>query len=445
MSRADQPGSNIDRIPPHNLEAEMALLGAVLVSDDVMAAVSGIVRAQDFYAHVHEIVFRAELALYEAKKPLDIISLSEKLATEGHLDKVGGREYLRALMDTVQTAASATYYAKIIREKAVLRALIHAGIHVTALGYEREEDVEAALDEATHTLLALATRDMGDMPSAYETALEVSREIIEGKHWGISSGFNAFDTLTSGLHPGRTYVIGARPGVGKTSFALRIARRVAKDIGPVYIGSVEMSRKDLMHRFIAAEAGIDLRQLSSGELSAREQERALHAASELSKLPVWLDDAVTTVEQFVARARQQHAKQALSLAIVDYVQLLGCENIHRDANTNERVSYASRRLTALAKELSIPLVILSQLNRDVERRVDKRPTLADLRDSGTLEQDAGLVAFLHREGLYDKEVPPSKAMLLVEKNRFGPLGDVDLEFIETCARYQNPGDSQYAA
>lgn len=433
-----------DRIPPHNLEAEMALLGSVLVDPEIMASI-GVVRASDFYAHVHESLFEVLQTLFDRRAPLDRISVAEELRTRGMLEKVGGLSYLSTLMETVQTAASAQYYAKLVREKSVLRSLIHAGTQVAQLGYEAEDDVDGAVDAATTLVMQVATQDLASSTSAYDAALEVSRELINGLTPGLVTGFGGLDGITGGLHPGRVYLVGARPGVGKTSLQLAISRRVAGDGGRVLIASPEMTAKDLVQRLAAAESNVDLRQLSSATLTEGEKERVLRGLSKVSELPLWIDDLVGSIEGVVASARRHHVKSKLSLLVVDYIQLLGCENIRRDANMNERLSYVSRRLKTLAKELAIPVLVMSQLNRDVEKRMDKRPVLADLRESGSLEQDADVVIFIHREAMYDDDADPTIGELLVRKNRYGPSPcDVRVEWVGTCARYQNAGEAALA-
>lgn len=440
MSITQERNGRVDRIPPHNLEAEMALIGSVLVDPEIMATIGPIVRASDFYAHVHESIFAVLSELHERRAPLDKWAVADALRVRDLLERVGGVSYLSSLMDTVQTAASASYYATLVHEKSLLRDLIHAGTQVSALGYEGEEDVDAALDRSSQLIMAIATRDIPQSVSAHDAALVVSREIINGVQFGKLTGFDQLDRIVSGLHPGRVYLLGARPGMGKTSVALAIARRIAQKDGSVLIASAEMSSRDLMQRLAAADASLDLRQFAAGELTSTEQERALRSLERLSGLPLWIDDQVGTVEQVVASARRHHVKSPLSLLVVDYVQLLGSESVSRQASANDRLTHISRRLKLLAKELNIPILVLSQLNRDVEGRNDKRPMLSDLRESGALEQDADVVIMLFREAVYNDDADPCEAWFYVRKNRYGPLGDARAHWVAMCARFQNPDE-----
>lgn len=428
---------NADRIPPHNLEAEMALIGSVLVDWAILPEILPLVSAGDFYAHVHETIFGALVELFDRQQPLDKISLAETLRKRDQLEKVGGLSYLSSLMDTVQTAASAIYYARIVREKSQLRSLIHAGTQITQLGYEAEEDVETAIDASEQLVFAVRSKDVGESVTIEHAALTVYRSIIEGKKPGLSTGFSGIDQLMTGYQPGHLYILGARPGMGKTSFALGSAAVVARSHpdAHVVIFSLEMAYEELAERFIAARANLDLRQLRTGEFEGVEWERVSDAADWVSKLPITIEEAYT-LERIVASARRLHARRPISLIIVDYLQLVTSTRVRSGANLNEIVTAVSRSLKLLARELRVPVLALSQLNREVENRAVKRPQLSDLRESGAIEQDADLVAFIHRDAKYDDHADPFAAEFIIAKQRNGPVDTIPLRFVPMCARFE---------
>lgn len=445
----------LDRIPPHNLEAEMAVLGSALVDREIMGVAGEILKPSDFYAHVHETIFAVLLALFDRGEPLDKITVSEALRQRESLERIGGISYLSALMETVQTAASATYYAKIVREKAVLRSLIHAGTQITQLGYEAEEDVDAALDQAQQTVYEIGERQMhGDfmpinrlMKDAFD---QISRAYSSrGARTGLTSGFGDIDAQTTGFQPGNLILVAARPGMGKTSFALNMAVAAARETHqPVAFFSLEMSNNELIQRLICSEAKISMHDMRRGNIRDAQWEEIGKAMGTLGELNVFLDDSGgLTVTEVRSRCRRLKSTNGLAAIFVDYVQLLRPGVLSRGANRNEELSDICRTLKVTAKDLGVPIVALAQLNRGVETRNDKRPMLADLRDSGSLEQEADIVAFLYRDGMYNTEAPdPDLTEFILAKHRNGPTGTVKLRFLKEFTLFvPYADDSHYPA
>jgi len=380
--------SLVDRIPPSNLEAEMALLGSVLVDKEMMAAVSEIVRPNDFYASLHETIYLALYALYESGKPLDKVALAEELRSRGMLEKVGGLAYLSSLMETVPTAASAEYYAKIVREKASLRGLIHAGTRITQLGYESEDDVPAALDESEQIVYEVGNRDSRGAFSVVSSLLLDTFHELEKRHsqrgdrTGVTSGFGDIDDYTAGFQKGNLIILAARPAMGKTSLALNMALYGAREeASPVAVFSLEMTKQELVERLIASDAGIDATKLRRGAIEGKDWERIGNSIGRLNELPLYLDDSgAVTVTEIRSRLRRLKSTHGLAIAFIDYLQLVRPSALGRNVNRNEELSEICRMLKATAKDLEIPIVALAQLNRAVETRQDKRPMLSDLRD-----------------------------------------------------------------
>jgi replicative DNA helicase len=437
MSVSQLHSSSIDRIPPHNLEAEMALIGSVLVDREIMGTVGEIVKPSDFYAHVHETIFTVLLDLFDRGEPLDKITVAEALRTRDQLDKVGGISYLNALMDTVQTAASASYYAKIVREKSVLRSLIHAGTKITQLGYEAEEDVETALDASEQMVYSIGERQMSGTFSPISRMMKEAFDHIDylfnkrGERTGITTGIRDIDEITTGFQPGNFVIVAARPGMGKTSFALNMAVAAARESkDPIAFFSLEMSNSELLQRLICAEARLSMHDIRRGNIRQHQWEEISRAMGTLHELPIFLDDTGgLSVTEVRSRCRRLKSTVGLSAVFIDYLQLLRPGVLSRNANRNEELSDICRTLKVTAKDLGVPIIALAQLNRGVETRNDKRPMLADLRDSGSLEQETDLVAFLFRDGYYNPEGPePDVTEFIIAKHRNGPTGTVKLRF-----------------
>jgi replicative DNA helicase len=442
----------VDRIPPQNLEAEMALIGSILVDREIMGIVSEIVRPDDFYAHVHETIFAVLQHLYDRGEPLDKITVAEELKRRNQLDNVGGLSYLTSLMDTVQTAASAAYYAKIVREKSTLRGLIHAGTRITQLGFENEEDVDGALDQSEQLVYDLGNRQLQGEFTPVARLLKPAFEHIDklfhnrGDRTGLTAGFRDIDEMTTGFQPGNFIILAARPGMGKTSFALNMAVAAAREESdPVAFFSLEMSNDELVQRLICAEAHISMHDMRRGNIKPHHWEKISDAMGVLNEMPIYLDDAGgLSVSEVRSRCRRLKSSHGLSAVFIDYLQLLRPGVLSKGANRNEELSDICRTLKTTAKDLGVPIIALAQLNRGVESRTDKRPMLSDLRDSGSLEQEADMVAFLYREGYYHNDVPePDLTEFIVAKHRNGPTGTVKLRFQREYTLFVPYGDETH--
>jgi len=443
---------DMDRIPPSNLDAEMALLGSILVDREIMGAVVEIVKSADFYASFHETIYQALFTLYERGEPLDKITLSEELKARGFLDKIGGLAYLTSLMDTVPTAASAEYYARIVKEKAALRSLIHVGTQITQIGYEAEEDVDAALDRAEQLVYDVGQHHVRGQFVKVANLLVAAFQQIERRHYaggdftGFTSGFRDIDEYTTGFHPGNLIIIAARPAMGKTSMALTMAVAAAKiERQPIAIFSMEMTNQELVERLMSSEARLDAQKLRRGRVEDNQWKDLGDSIGTLHDLPIFLDDSGSlTVTEIRSRCRQMKAREGLSCVFIDYLQLVQPSNMSRQTTRNEELSEICRTLKATAKDLEVPIIALAQLNRAVESRPNKRPMLSDLRDSGALEQEADLVAFLYRDSYYH---PESAAELdvtefIMAKQRNGPVGTVKLRFQKEHTKFVPYGDEE---
>jgi replicative DNA helicase len=444
--------ASIERIPPNNLEAEMAVLGSVLVDREMLAAVGELVRPSDFYAHVHETIFSVLVDLYERGEPLDKISVTEELRRRGALERVGGLPYLSALMDTVQTAASARYYATIVREKSVLRSLIHAGTEITQLGYEGEEDVAGALDQSEQLVYTIGERrgvtEFMPVNRLMKDAFDHIDRLfhMHGDRTGLTAGFHDIDAMTTGFQPGNFVIIAARPGMGKSSFALNMAVAAAREAGePIAFFSLEMSNNELIQRLICAEARISMNDMRRGNIKQHQWEDISRAMGTLNDLPIYLDDiGALTVGDVRSRCRRLKSTSGLAAIFIDYLQLVRPSVLSRNANRNEELSEICRSLKTTAKDLSVPIIALAQLNRGVETRNEKRPMLADLRDSGSLEQESDVVAFLYRDGYYNPEGPePDLTEFIIAKHRNGPTGTVKLRFQREYTLFLPYGDETH--
>ncbi|MBV8689293.1 MAG: replicative DNA helicase, partial [Candidatus Eremiobacteraeota bacterium] len=442
----------IDRIPPQNLEAEQALLGSLLVDREIAGVVAEIVKPSDFYAHVHETIYQAIMQLYDRGEPLDKIAVSEELQRREMLERVGGLPYLSSLMDTVQTAASASYYAKIVREKATLRGLIHAGTEISRLGFESEADVEGALDRCEQLVFEVGSHQQPGEFVAIKELMKPAFEQIDrlfhqrGDRTGLTTGFNDVDQMTTGLHPGNLVIVAARPGFGKTSLALNMAVATAKeDDLPVAFFSLEMTRDEIMQRLICAEANLNSLNIRKGNIRDRDWVTMSDAMGRLNELPIYLDDQGSiTVPEIRSRCRRLKSLHGLGIVFIDYLQLLRPGLTARSANRNEELSEICRALKATAKDLKVPVVALAQLNRALEARQDKHPMLSDLRDSGAIEQEADLVAFLYRDGYYNPDATEADLTeLILAKQRNGPTGMVKLRFRAENTKFVPYGDESY--
>src|SRR3989338_1470872 len=428
----------VSRMPPQNIEAEISLLGSVLLDGGVIDRVVDVVNGVDFYKKEHQAIFDAAVALFQKQKPIDVLTFGVQLKEQGRFDEVGGSGYLTTLVNSVPTASNAVYYAEIIRKKKILRDLISVSHEISRMGYEEGEDVGILMDEAEKKIFSISERSLIKGFEPVSSALEEAWERIDRLHKtqggslrGVPTGFKPLDNKLSGLQKSDFVVLASRPSMGKTSFAMDIARHVSLNENiPVGIFSLEMSRDQLVDRLIAAEAHVDMWKLRTGQLSpdGDEFDRIRDAMEKLSKAPLFIDDeASINILQMRAKARRLQAEKGLGLIIVDYLQLM-VPRIQSDSMV-QQITEISRSLKALARELKIPVLALSQLNRAVESRPNKKPQLSDLRESGAIEQDADVVMFIYREDLVKEHSDrKNQADILIQKHRNGPTGDVALYF-----------------
>ena len=423
------------RIPPQNVEAEQAVLGAMLLSHDAVIVAMEKLQSQDFYRDVHRIIFEAMEHLHRENKEIDVITLPDELKRMKKLDDVGGLEYVLNLPNLVGSAANIEYYANIVAEKALARNLISTCTELTTEAYDGQKETEALLDDAERRILQLSdTKNRGDFASVgavVEVTLDKITKLYENKAGltGLPTGFRDLDRMTSGLQPSDLILVAARPSMGKTAFTLNIAQNVGvRQHKTVAFFSLEMSQEQLVQRLLCQIAHIDSQKLRTGQLNSDEEwTRLTDACDKLYESPIYIDDTPgISVAEMRSKARRLKSEHGLDLIIVDYLQLMQGRNAE---SRQQEISEISRSLKALARELKVPLIALSQLSRSVESRQDKRPMLSDLRESGALEQDAYIVSFLYREDYYDKETENQHITeVILAKHRNGPVGSVKLYF-----------------
>ena len=437
-----------DKLPPQNIDAEQSLLGSLMLDKNAVIRVADVLKTGDFYRQAHNIIFDAMLDLYKKGEPIDLLSLNGRLEDRKQLEETGGPVYLTELVNRVPTAAHVAHYAKIVHHKKVLRDLIEAAEHITRLGFNEDTDIENILDEAEQSVLRISQKSLSQEFLPVKNALEEAFERIDKLHKGggalrgVATGFNDLDNILGGLQKSDLVILAARPSLGKTSMAMDIARHVAlKEKVPVGIFSLEMSKHDIVDRFLASEANVDLWKLRTGRLSDEGVDndfvRIQEAMSVLSEAPIFIDDAPSpTVLQMRTMGRRLQSEHGLGLIVVDYLQLIQPTN-PSDSMVHQ-VTEISRSLKALARELECPVLALSQLSRAVESRPDQRPRLADLRESGSIEQDADVVMFIYREDKTKKDSPrPNIADIIISKHRNGPIGQVELYFNESQVSFKN--------
>lgn len=440
----------LHKLPPQHIEAEQFVLGAILLDNEALAKALEILRPEDarvnFYRPAHAKIYEAVLDLFERNEPIDLLTVSEVLRRRNHLEEVGGSTYLATLLEIVPTSANIRHYARLVREKAILRSLINVATEIIAESYEHTEDVEDLLDRAERMIFEISEQRVNaafaNLKELLKDSIRYTEQLYERHELitGLPTGFRDFDQLTAGLQPSDLIIIAARPGMGKTSFALNIARNVGIKIreprDAVAVFSLEMSKEQLAMRMLCAEARIDSSRLRRGYLDKNEWGRLVNAANDLSEVPIFIDDSPgLSVLDIRAKARRLQAEHGLSLIIIDYLQLLRGRG--RVENRQQEISEISRSLKALAKELKVPVMALSQLSRAVEQRGDRIPQLADLRESGAIEQDADLIVFIYRDEVYNKETKDKGiAKIIVGKQRNGPTGEIDLAFLKEYARFE---------
>jgi replicative DNA helicase len=423
------------RIPPQDTEMERSVLGSLMLDHKIMNVIVDILKSEDFYDQKNEQIYEAMLDLYKKKEPIDILSVTSKLKEKKTFKQVGGNTYLTELVNGVPSSANAKHYAEIVRKKKILRDLIESSSHISNLGYQEESDVEELLDEAEKKIFSIARYSVKQKFQNIKNALTEAWERIDRLHKskeemrGVPSGFHDLDDKLAGFQKSDLIILAARPSMGKTALALDIARNVAKKGIPVGVFSLEMSSQQLIDRLLAAEAHVDSWKLRTGRLSTDDEFRRISDALDtLSKIPLFIDDeASNNIMQMRAMARRMQAEHGLGLLIVDYLGLM----VPRQKTDNivQQMTEISRSLKGLAKELDVPILALSQLSRAVESRHDRRPKLHDLRDSGSIEQDADVVMFIYREDMYNENTDKQNiAEILIEKHRNGPTGKLQLYF-----------------
>jgi len=429
----------VTHLPPHDLEAEQSVLGAMLVNPNAITAVAETLAADDFYRDTHRLIYRAVLTLYDRGEEVDVVTLSAQLDREGVLERAGGRDFVHTLAEFVPAAANAGHYASIVREQSVLRSLIRVGNEIAELGYQRPGDTHDLLDRCEQKVFAIQQqrrvaefqhiKDVLVRNFEYLNEMEKDRGVS-----GVPSGFEGIDRLTGGFQKANLIVLAARPGVGKTSLALNIAQTVAVEgKAPVAIFSLEMSAQELGERMMCSSARVSSHKVRTGSLSGDDYAKLVQAAGELEKADIFIDDtAGLNMFELRAKARRLQSKHALALIIVDYLQLMSGDS--RAENRQQEVSNISRSLKHLARELDLPVIAVSQLNRSPEARADREPQLADLRESGAIEQDADMVMFIYE----DPSDPSSKGVvkLKIAKHRNGPTGLVRLGFVREYTKFR---------
>ncbi len=439
--------SSFERTPPQDIEAERSVLGGMMLSKDALADVSEILRAEDFYRPAHTTIFNTILDLFARGEPADAIMVSSELARHGELDRVGGRTYIHDLVSSVPTAANAAFYAQIVREQAQLRSLVEVGTRIVQLGYNTEVgDVTELLNMAQSEVYAMTdSRLTSDYASLREVVPGLLEELEanadrDGGLAGLATGFTDLDDVLNGLRSNQMIIVAARPGMGKTTIAMDFCRNIAiRQRKPVAFFSLEMNRNELVMRLLAAESEVFLNKLIKGDLSAQDWERISRTFERISEAPLIVDDSPNlTMMEIRSKARRMRQQHKIELIVIDYLQLLTSGGRSPESRQQE-VSEFSRAIKLLAKELEIPIIAIAQLNRETERRESKRPQVSDLRESGSLEQDADVVLLIHRpaQGEETMDVPPAE--VIIGKHRSGPTGAIELAFQGHYARFSNFG------
>ena len=434
------------KLPPQNIEAEESVLGGILIENEAINRVTEILDADDFYRDAHRKIFNALINLSERDEPADLITLTNELRKIDQLDSIGGASYLTSLIDSVPTAANIEYYAKIVKEKAILRKLIQTSTEIITQSYEDRGDVEVFLDEAERAIFEISEKRV--RPSFYSireivkesfTTIErlfKKKELVTG----VPSGFKELDRMTAGFQPSDLIIIAGRPSMGKTAFCLNVAEYAAiENKIPVAIFSLEMSKEQLVIRMLCSQAHVEGTRLRTGYLNESDWPKLTIAAGNLSEAPIYIDDtAALSALELRAKARRLKSEHGLGMLIVDYLQLM--KGRARVENRQQEISEISRSLKALSKELSIPVIAVSQLSRKTEERTGNRPQLSDLRESGAIEQDADLIIFIYRDEVYNRSEDNQnrgKAEVIIGKQRNGPIGKIDLAFLDKFTTFKD--------
>jgi replicative DNA helicase len=447
--RSVETGAEAARVPPHDLDAERAVIGAMLVSETAVAVVAERLAAEDFYSEVHRIIYGAMMRLYSRGEPIDQLTLTNELRSVNEFERIGGRPYVFQIVESVPTAANAGRYADIVRGKALLRAIIDVGSRITEDAFREPENVSEALDSAEQLVYGVSNRTLREhlapVSELAPGALEMIQRLYEqeGEVTGVETGFEDLDRLTTGFHKSDLIILAARPAMGKTALSLNAIWHAAGEKKmPVAIFSLEMSKEQLVQRLISQTTRIPAQALRSGNVKAEDWPKLVRGVAEVSRAPIWIDDtAGVTLMEIRAKVRRLASQLnvageiPLSLVVVDYLQLMVGQG-NRAENRQQEIAEISRGLKVLARDLDVPVLAVAQLSRAVEARHDKRPLLSDLRDSGAIEQDADMVMFLYRDEYYNSESDDKGiAEIIVGKHRNGPTGKVQLAWMEQYTKF----------
>jgi replicative DNA helicase len=444
VSGAKRQGSDYDRLPPQNIEAEQSVLGAVLLDNEAIATAIEHLTSNDFYKDSHKKIFVAMLDLYEKNEPIDLITLTEQLNRKEQLEEIGGASYLSSIVNLVPTSANIRYHAKIVKEKAILRNLITTATEIITSCYDAEGDVNELLDGAETKIFSISEKMVRSSYVHVKNVIKDTIELVDRLYnkkeliTGLPTGFTDLDEATTGFNKGDLIVIGARPGMGKTAFCLNIVTHIGQEVkSPIAVFSLEMTKEQIVLRMLCSEAEVDSKAVRSGYHSKEDYRKLVNAAGRLADAPIYIDDSFNSILEIRAKARRLKAEHGLGLVVVDYLQLMS--GVNTFAAREQVISDISRSLKALAKDLSVPVIVISQLNRSCEQRGEnKRPIIADLRESGAIEQDADIILFLYRDDYYKtKDAREGVAELNIAKQRNGPIKTIELAFIDKFTKFKN--------
>ncbi|MDB5297394.1 MAG: dnaB [Phycisphaerales bacterium] len=430
-----------ERLPPHSAEAEMCMIASMMLDKELIGQVVQVCRSEDLFQADHQIIFDCLVKLYEQNRPIDAVIVREELAKRALLDEIGGTAYLAQVIGTVPSAAHGAHYAAIVREKSLLRQLITASNDILRDAYGPQETAEIVLDKAEKRIFEIAQRKVGNAMVSMESVLHEVFETIENRgQRGVETGFYELDDMMNGLQNGELVIVAARPSMGKTAFAMNVMEHIAADSRlPVAVFSLEMSKQQLAQRMLCSRGQIDAHKLRKGLLQSHEYAHLANVVGELAKAPIWVDDSPgLTVLDLRAKARRLKLQQDIKCIMIDYMQLMDNPGVE---SRQQQISEISRGIKAVARELNVPVICLSQLNRGSENRDGHRPRMSDLRESGSIEQDADVIALLHREDYYRMSEPDFQpdniAEVIIAKQRNGPTGTVKLAFMNKTTRFEN--------
>ncbi|NTV12575.1 MAG: replicative DNA helicase [Desulfobulbaceae bacterium] len=454
MESAKKLASAFQRLPPQNVEAEQCVLGSILLQPGAMPKAVEILTSEDFYRPEHRVIFAAMILLFNKSEPQDLITVTNVIKDENNLEKMGGPAYLATLTDIVPVATNIVYYAKIVREKSILRRLISTSTEVASRCYEEQDDIDQLLDDTEKSIFEIARAKSGQsfhqIGTVIKSAFNEVKKLSERKELitGVPSGFEEFDRKTAGLQPSDLIILAARPSMGKTALAMNIVQNAALLYKvPVGVFSLEMSKEQLGMRMLCSLSKVDSQRVRTGHIQESDWPKLARAVGMLSESPIYIDDTpALTIMELRGKARRLKTEHNLGLVVVDYLQLMRGQHGATERREQE-ISEISRSLKAMAKELHIPVIALSQLNRSLESRSDKRPMLSDLRESGAIEQDADVICFIYRDEVYNKsEGNPKRgiAELIIGKQRNGPTGTIELTFISEFTTFETLARMDYS-